>query len=67
MKNTLSAGILMLTIGLLSGCSGMSERDRNTAIGAGVGGVAGAAVIGGPAATIGGAAVGGVIGNQIRK
>lgn len=67
MKNTLSAGFLMLTIGLLSGCSGMSERDRNTAIGAGVGGVAGAAVIGGPAATIGGAAVGGVIGNQIRK
>ena len=67
MKNILSAGILMLTLGLLSGCSGMSERDRNTAIGAGVGGVAGAAVIGGPAATIGGAAVGGVIGNQIRK
>lgn len=51
-----------------SGCSGMSTRDKNTAIGAGVGGVAGAVLTGGGAlSTIGGAAVGGVIGNQIGK
>jgi osmotically inducible lipoprotein OsmB len=46
----------------------MSTRDENTAIGAGVGGVAGAILTGGGAlGTIGGAAVGGVIGNQIGK
>ncbi|CAH1385424.1 glycine zipper 2TM domain-containing protein [Candidatus Nitrotoga sp. M5] len=52
----------------LGGCGGMSERDRNTAIGAGVGAVGGAVLTGGSTAgTIGGAAVGGVIGNQIKK
>ncbi|OJW46766.1 MAG: prenyltransferase [Candidatus Accumulibacter sp. 66-26] len=52
----------------LSGCSGMSTRDRNTAIGAGVGAVGGSVLTGGSAAgTIGGAAVGGVIGNQVGK
>jgi len=52
----------------LGGCSGMSERDRNTAIGAGVGAVGGSVLTGGSTAgTIGGAAVGGVIGNQIKK
>jgi osmotically inducible lipoprotein OsmB len=44
----------------------MSKRDRNTAIGAGIGGVAGAVLTGGSAlGTVGGAAVGGVIGHQI--
>lgn len=52
----------------LSGCSGMSTRDKNTAIGAGVGAAAGAVLTGGGAVgTIGGAAVGGIIGNQIGK
>lgn len=52
----------------LSACSGMSTRDRNTAIGAGVGAVGGSVLTGGSAAgTIGGAAVGGVIGNQVGK
>ena len=67
MKNLISAAALVLVAGLLGGCSGMSQRDRDTALGAGIGGVAGAAIGGGPAATIGGAAVGGVIGNQIGK
>ncbi|MCB1986764.1 MAG: osmotically-inducible lipoprotein OsmB [Burkholderiales bacterium] len=50
----------------LSGCSGMSTRDRNTAIGAGAGAVGGAVLTGGSAlGTVGGAAVGGVIGNQV--
>jgi len=52
----------------LGGCSSMSERDKATAIGAGVGAVGGAALTGGGAlGTVGGAAVGGVIGNQIGK
>lgn len=51
-----------------SGCSNMSEQDRNTAIGAGAGAVIGGALTKGSAAgTVGGAAVGGVIGNQIDK
>ncbi|MDO8771733.1 MAG: glycine zipper 2TM domain-containing protein [Burkholderiaceae bacterium] len=55
-----------LLIGL-AGCSGMSRRDENTAIGAGIGAVGGAILTNGSAVgTIGGAAVGGVIGNQIR-
>lgn len=61
---------LMMTFVVLSavGCSSMSARDKNTAIGAGVGGVAGAVLTGGSAlGTVGGAAVGGVIGNQIGK
>lgn len=48
------------------GCSGMSTREKDTAIGAGVGAAAGAVLTGGSAfGTIGGAAVGGIIGNQI--
>jgi osmotically inducible lipoprotein OsmB len=52
----------------LSGCSGMSTQDRNTAIGAGVGAVGGAVLSGGSAlGTVGGAAVGGVIGHEVDK
>ena len=52
----------------LGGCSGMSARDENTAIGAGIGAVGGAVLTGGSAlGTVGGAAVGGLIGNQIRR
>lgn len=50
----------------LSGCSSMSTRDKNTAIGAGVGAVTGAVLTGGSSlGTVGGAAIGGIIGNQI--
>jgi osmotically inducible lipoprotein OsmB len=52
----------------LGGCSSMSTRDKNTAVGAGIGAVAGAVLTGGSSiGTVGGAAVGGVIGNQIGK
>lgn len=48
-----------------TGCGNMSTRDRDTAIGAAIGGVAGNVITGGSTAgTIGGAAVGGVIGNR---
>lgn len=52
----------------LMGCSGMSTRDKNTAIGAGAGAVAGAVLTGGGVlGTVGGAAVGGIIGSQVGK
>lgn len=53
------------------GCStwdGMSGREKSTAVGAGVGGLAGAAVTnGGILGTVGGAAIGGVVGDQVGK
>jgi osmotically inducible lipoprotein OsmB len=52
----------------LTACSGMSTRDRDTVIGAGVGAAAGAALThGDPIGTVGGAAVGGIIGNQVGR
>lgn len=63
MRLTIAGAVMGLTA-----CSGMSTQDRNTAIGAGVGAVAGSALSGGSAlGTVGGAAVGGVIGNQTSK
>ena len=53
---------------MLSGCSGMTTRERDTVIGAGVGAAAGSILTEGSAAgTIGGGVIGGVIGNQIGK
>jgi osmotically inducible lipoprotein OsmB len=61
--NTMALAAITLSLGA---CSGMSTRDRNTAAGAAIGGVAGAVLTGGSTAgTVGGAAVGGVIGNQV--
>ena len=52
----------------LSACAGMSTQDKNTALGAGVGAVAGSVLTNGSGlGTVGGAAVGGVIGNQVSK
>jgi osmotically inducible lipoprotein OsmB len=60
---TLASAALALT-----GCSGMSQQDKSTAIGAGAGAVIGGALTGGSAVgTVGGAAVGGVVGNQVGK
>jgi osmotically inducible lipoprotein OsmB len=60
--------IVTLLLISLNGCSGMSTRDKNTAIGAGVGAAAGAVLTGGSGVgAVGGAAVGGIIGNQIGK
>lgn len=52
----------------LSACSNWSKRDRNTAIGAGAGALGGAVLTDGSTlGTLGGAAVGGVIGHQVGK
>ncbi len=64
-KYALIAVAAALLLGL-SGCSGMSTQDKNTAIGAGVGAVGGAVLTGGSTiGTVGGAAVGGIIGHEI--
>lgn len=63
----LITGIAVL-LATLSGCSGMSAQDRNTALGAGAGAVGGSVLTGGSTmGTIGGAAVGGVIGHEVSK
>jgi osmotically inducible lipoprotein OsmB len=70
MKTIKQIGVAAMFAALLGGlaaCDGMTTRQRDTAVGAGVG-AAGGAVIGGSAlSTLGGAAVGGVIGNQVGK
>jgi osmotically inducible lipoprotein OsmB len=59
------AAAMLLAIG---GCAGMSTQDKNTAIGAGAGAVGGAVLTGGSAlGTVGGAAVGGIIGHEVSK
>ncbi len=66
-KFALSAVTAAFLLGL-GGCAGMSNQDKNTAIGAGVGAVGGAVLTGGSGiGTVGGAAVGGVIGHEISK
>jgi osmotically inducible lipoprotein OsmB len=59
--------VISLAAGIgMSGCSGMDRRERNTATGAVVGGVAGAVLTeGNPVGTAVGAAVGGVVGHEI--
>ena len=66
-KLAYAAGATSVLLGL-SACSGMTTQQRDTAIGAGVGAVGGSVLTGGSAlGTLGGAAVGGVIGNEIGK
>jgi osmotically inducible lipoprotein OsmB len=61
-----SASLVTIALGL-TGCAGMSNQDRNTAIGAGAGAVVGGVLTGGsPVGVVGGAAVGGVVGNQVK-
>lgn len=71
MKTIKRCAIMATTVVMLLGlsaCSGMSTRDQNTAMGAGIGAVGGAVLTGGSAiGTVGGAAVGGMIGNQVGK
>jgi osmotically inducible lipoprotein OsmB len=60
----LAGTLLALT---LAGCGGMTTRERDTVVGAGVGAAAGAAITGDTGGAIGGAAIGGVIGNQVGR
>ncbi len=52
----------------LAGCAGMTQQERNTAIGAGAGAIGGSILTGGSmTGTLGGAAVGGIIGHEVNK
>ena len=64
-----SVAVLAATLVVaLSGCSNWSKRDRNTAIGAGAGASGGSVLTNGSGlGTVGGAAVGGIIGHQIDR
>ena len=54
----------MLLLSALMACAPMSHRQQNAAVGAGVGALAGSILTGGSTiGTLGGAAIGGVIGN----
>lgn len=56
------------TLLLLSACAGMTQQERSTAMGAGVGAIGGAVLTGGSTlGTLGGAAVGGYIGHEANK
>ncbi|MBY0466291.1 MAG: hypothetical protein K2W33_15240 [Burkholderiales bacterium] len=62
------AAALAAVVLLASGCAGMTEREKSIAVGAGAGAVGGAILTGGSAiGTVGGAAVGGIIGNEVDK
>ncbi|MGO0392868.1 osmotically-inducible lipoprotein OsmB [Escherichia coli] len=65
----MTAAVLAITLAMsLSACSNWSKRDGNTAIGAGAGALGGAVLTDGSTlGTLGGAAVGGVIGHQVGK
>jgi osmotically inducible lipoprotein OsmB len=66
-KSVISAVAAAVLFGL-GGCSGMTTQDRDTAIGAGVGGVAGNVIGGGSLlGTAAGAVVGGVVGHEVGK
>jgi osmotically inducible lipoprotein OsmB len=68
LQKSKSALLLTGLVILMSGCSGMSEHEKATAIGAGAGAIGGSILTGGSTAgTLGGAAVGGYIGHEIKK
>lgn len=66
MKASMKIIATMVVLGMLTGCAGMSTRQKNAATGAAIGGVAGAVLTGGSSVgTVGGAAIGGIIGHGV--
>lgn len=61
-----SIGTVLLLAASLGACTNLTPRQRNAAIGAAVGGVAGNVIGGDTGSTLGGAALGGLVGSQIR-
>ncbi|ALB66954.1 osmotically-inducible lipoprotein OsmB [Cronobacter dublinensis] len=65
-KKVATALLAVTLVASLSACSNWSKRDRNTAIGAGAGAIGGSVLTNGSTlGTLGGAAVGGIIGHQV--
>ena len=67
MRATTKYVALICIVATLGGCGGMSVRERDTLVGAGVGTAAGAAITGDVGGAVVGGVVGGVIGNQVGK
>src|SRR5690606_18338609 len=67
-KRIAAGAVTVVLLASLPACSGMSRQGRNTAIGAGAGAVGGAVLTGGSTlGTLGGAAIGGVVGHEASK
>lgn len=69
MKSTIGKYLVLAAlVGSLTACGHMSSRDRSTVAGAAIGAGAGSLISDGDGwSTVGGAAVGGLIGNQVGK
>ncbi len=67
MKQASKLLICAVLAGSLTACAGMSGRDRDTVVGAGVGTAIGAGVTGDVGGAAVGGVVGGVIGNQVGR
>ncbi len=63
----LGLSIAAVALVALGGCAGMTAQEKGIATGAVIGGVAGNVLCGGILCTGAGAAVGGVIGNEVTK
>ncbi|KQN53406.1 glycine zipper 2TM domain-containing protein [Erwinia sp. E602] len=67
LKRSCTIAVVLLVTFSITAC-GMSHRGRNTAIGAGVGAVGGAVLTGGSTwGTLGGAAIGGLVGHEVSR
>ncbi|BAN95233.1 hypothetical protein E05_04670 [Plautia stali symbiont] len=67
LKRSFSIAVVLVLAFPVTAC-GMSHRGRNIAIGAGVGAVGGAVLTGGSTfGTLGGAAIGGLIGHEVSR
>lgn len=67
-KRIASIALVMTLAMSVTACGNWSKRDRNTAIGAGAGALGGAVLTDGSTlGTLGGAAVGGIVGHQVSK
>ena len=67
MKRATKLLVCTFLVANLAACAGMSERDRDTVVGAGVGTAIGAGVNGDVGGAAVGGVVGGVIGNQVGR
>jgi osmotically inducible lipoprotein OsmB len=67
-RNLIALLAVLFTLGGCATWDGMTQRERSAAVGAGVGGVGGAVVTDGSVlGTVGGAAIGGVVGDQVGR
>jgi osmotically inducible lipoprotein OsmB len=59
--------VCALLAATVTACGGMTTRERDTVVGAGIGAAAGAAITNDVGGAVGGGVIGGVIGNQVGR